>query len=194
MGLVERHSRTSDLTHWRGAIPVNYVYTTGRAGEAFFKALGEGQLLATECRACRVTYLPPRIYCERCFARLEDGYTKVPAQGTVHTFTACHKRLDGTHADSPILVAVIRIDQTDGDRTDLGAVPASPGRSHRWNEFGSGEQSSVSLSTTDERWVGCQVAAPGGPGCLADRRPRMGGMWGVVCGSTCCVEGTVAAH
>ena len=114
MGLVERHSRTSDLTHWRGAIPVNYVYTTGRAGEAFFKALGEGQLLATECRACRVTYLPPRIYCERCFARLEDGYTKVPAQGTVHTFTACHKRLDGTHADSPILVAVIRIDQTDG--------------------------------------------------------------------------------
>jgi uncharacterized OB-fold protein len=45
---------------------------------------------------------------------LEDSYAEVPAQGKVHTFTACYKRLDGTHADNPILLAMIRIDQTDG--------------------------------------------------------------------------------
>jgi uncharacterized OB-fold protein len=114
MGLVERHSRTSDLTHWRGAIPVNYVYTMGRSGEAFFRAVQKGKLLAATCSACSVTYLPPRIYCERCFARLEDAYAQVPAQGKVHTFTICHKRLDGTPSDSPLLLAMIRIDKTDG--------------------------------------------------------------------------------
>ena len=114
MGLVERHSRTTDLTNWRGQIPVNYVYTMGRAGEKFFRGILKGQLLTTECQTCSVTYLPPRIYCERCFARLEESYTKVPAQGTVHTFTACHKTLDGSHTDDPILLAMIRIDQTDG--------------------------------------------------------------------------------
>lgn len=88
MGLVERHSRTTDLTHWRAAIPVNYVYTAGRAGEKFFTA--------TECRTCHVVYLPPRIFCECCFAGLEDAYMEVPTQGKVHTFTACHKRLENT--------------------------------------------------------------------------------------------------
>ena len=70
--------------------------------------------MATPCEACGVTYLPPRIYCERCFARLEDAYVKVRPRGTVYTFTACHKRLDGTHLENPVLLAMIRIDQTDG--------------------------------------------------------------------------------
>ena len=34
--------------------------------------------------------------------------------GEVHTFTACHKKLDGTYSDTPILLAMIRIDQTNG--------------------------------------------------------------------------------
>ena len=114
MGLAERHTKTSDLTHWRGRIPVNYVYTTGRAGEKFFRGIINGQLLAAECSACGVVYLPPRTYCERCFARLEDSYVKVLPQGRVHTFTLCHKNLDGSRRPTPILVAMVKIDQTDG--------------------------------------------------------------------------------
>jgi uncharacterized OB-fold protein len=114
MGLAERHSKTSDLTHWQGRIPVNYVYTTGRAGEKFFRGIINGQLVAAECIACGVVYLPPRTYCERCFARLEDSYVKVSPQGRVHTFTACHKKLDGSHSQTPILIAMVKIDHTDG--------------------------------------------------------------------------------
>ena len=114
MGLAERHSQTSDLTHWRGRIPVNYVYTTGRAGEKFFRGIINGHLLAAECSSCGVVYLPPRTYCERCFARLEDSYVKVLPQGRVHTFTLCHKNLDGSRRPTPILVAMVKIDQTDG--------------------------------------------------------------------------------
>ena len=114
MALAERHDKTTNLTHWEGEIPVNYVYTTGRAGEAFFKAVGKGRLLAAECGACGVVYVPPKTYCERCFARLEDSYTEVAPSGVVHAFTVCHKNMDGTRSDRPIVMAVIKIDQTDG--------------------------------------------------------------------------------
>ena len=114
MGLSERHHSTADLTHWRGQIPVNYVYTAGRAGEKFFRGLMRGKLLAAVCLACQVTYLPPRTYCERCFERLESNYTEVLPKGEVYTYTVCHKQLDGTPSDTPRLVAVIKITGTDG--------------------------------------------------------------------------------
>jgi uncharacterized OB-fold protein len=114
MGLAERHSSTADLTHWRGRIPVNYVYTVGRAGEKFFQGVVNGKFVATECTSCNVVYLPPRTYCERCFARLEDNYLEVSPQGRVHTFTLCHKKLDGSKCDEPVLVAMVQIDDTDG--------------------------------------------------------------------------------
>lgn len=114
MGLAERHSRTADLTHWRGRIPVNYVYTAGRAGEKFFQGIMSGRFVATECGSCGVVYLPPRIHCERCFARLEDNYVKVSPKGRVHTFTVCHKKMDGSHSDEPILIAMVKIDDTNG--------------------------------------------------------------------------------
>jgi uncharacterized OB-fold protein len=70
--------------------------------------------LAAKCSSCGVVYLPPRTYCECCFARLEDSYVKVLPQGRVHTFTLCHKNLDGSYRPTPILVAMVKIDQTDG--------------------------------------------------------------------------------
>ncbi len=125
MGLAERHNSTAELTNWRGRIPVNYVYTVGRAGEKFFQGVRDGKLLAAQCTACDVVYLPPRTYCERCFARLEDNYVTVSTQGRVHTFTVCSKKADGTASDEPILMAVVQIDDTDGGLVHrLGQVRA----------------------------------------------------------------------
>ena len=114
MALVERRDKTTDLTFWEGEIPVNFLYTTGRAGEAFFKAIGRGKLLSAKCDACDIAYVPPRTYCERCFARLEGSYKEVAPKGEVHAFTVCHKKMDGTPSEKPIVMAVIKIDRTDG--------------------------------------------------------------------------------
>jgi uncharacterized OB-fold protein len=114
MGLVERHTSTAELTKWHGKIPVSYVYTAGRAGERFFREVMNGRLLAARCQACETVYLPPRIYCEQCFERIEKNFFKVPAQGKVHTFTMCHKKMDGSQAAPPVIVAMIKIDGTDG--------------------------------------------------------------------------------
>ena len=114
MAIVERHNSTTDLTHWHGSIPVNYVYTAGRAGERFFRGLIKGKLVAAKCATCRVTYVPPRTFCEKCFARLEDNFEEVSPRGKVHTYTVCHRKLDGTPSESPIILGVIKINDTDG--------------------------------------------------------------------------------
>ena len=115
MALVERTEKTTDATNWQSGIPLNYRYTAGRAGEKFLTHVKEkGEFLATNCADCGVTYVPPTIYCERCLARIEDTFAPLPARGTVHAFTICHETYDGTRKDEPSIVALIRIDGSDG--------------------------------------------------------------------------------
>jgi uncharacterized OB-fold protein len=114
MALIERYQRTPDITYWQGQIPMNYVYTVGRAGEKFFRELIKGKIFGARCDGCNLTYVPPRTYCERCFERLEGYYVDVGTRGAVHTFTQCYENYDETRKESPTIVAVVRIDGTQG--------------------------------------------------------------------------------
>lgn len=127
MSLVERIEHTTEAGHWKGAIPLNYRYTAGRAGQKFLTHLRDkGELLATTCEDCGVTYTPPMVFCERCLARIEDTYEPLPARGTVHAFTVCHETFDGTPKEEPSIVAMIRIDGSDGGLLHwLGDVDAN---------------------------------------------------------------------
>ncbi len=100
---------------WKGAMPVQFLYTAGAAGERFFQTLKrKGVFVVTRCEECRLTYLPPRIYCERCFADLSETWREVAPVGKVHTHTLVHVDRQGRNAASPTLVAFVRIDGTDG--------------------------------------------------------------------------------
>ena len=115
MALVERIQRSDKVTRWPGEIPINYLYTAGRAGEKFLAALKkDGKILGTHCTSCGITYVPPRIYCERCFERLEDTYAEVSTRGTVHTFTFCHETHQGEEKEEASIIAMIHLDDTDG--------------------------------------------------------------------------------
>lgn len=73
--------------YWEGEIPVQNLYTAGIAGEKFARALQErGELLATSCQKCNVTYLPPHLYCQQCFDELTNWHT-VPNEATVYSYT-----------------------------------------------------------------------------------------------------------
>lgn len=115
MALTERLQDTTQVGYWTGEIPLEYIYTYGRAGEAYFRNLMEkGTFLGARCEKCCITYVPPRTYCEKCFDRLEGKYVPVPNTGTVYTFTVLTKNLDGTHKERPVVMAMIRLDGTDG--------------------------------------------------------------------------------
>jgi len=126
MALTERMQNTTNVGYWRGEIPLEYIYTYGRAGEAYFRSLKDkGTFLGARCEACDVTYVPPRTYCEKCFARLEDHYIDVGTEGEVHPLTVLYKDLDGSRKTDPVLMALIRLDGTDGGVIHyLGGVEA----------------------------------------------------------------------
>jgi uncharacterized OB-fold protein len=114
MALIQNVTRTTELTAWKGEIPVSWLYTAGRAGEKFFGHLKEkGELIGAECSTCQITYVPPRIYCEQCFDRLEDDYVSVPKSGTVYSFTLCMDDRSGAPLPEPQLIALIQPDGTD---------------------------------------------------------------------------------
>ncbi len=115
MAITERIAKTTDLGAWQGEIPMEYIYTMGRAGEKFFRAIKDkGQFLGTRCEKCDLVYVPPRIYCEECMARLENNYLEVSKKGVVHTFTLCYEDVNGKRLDKPQLVAMINLEETDG--------------------------------------------------------------------------------
>jgi hypothetical protein len=96
-----------------GSIPIRHRYTPGIAGEAFFTALRDrGELLASRCEACDITYCPARLFCERCFAELEPDTTVGPG-GTLESFTIGYRGVEGELLDRPAVVGLIRLDGAD---------------------------------------------------------------------------------
>jgi uncharacterized OB-fold protein len=103
------------LHHLVGDMEADYIYTPGVAGDKFYRALrDEGKFLATRCEPCNITYLPPRMYCERCFNKLEESWVEAEPTGVVDTFTLVTEDKDGQKLSEPILVAFVRIDKTNG--------------------------------------------------------------------------------
>jgi uncharacterized protein len=114
MSLLHRIEHAGDALAWHGDMATEGRYTLGIAGEKFFRAIQEkGQFLGTICHECGIIYVPPRLYCERCFSQLED-WIEVPTTGHVHTFTVVHLDLDGAPLPEPRLMAFVQLDGADG--------------------------------------------------------------------------------
>jgi uncharacterized OB-fold protein len=108
--MLEKISNPERVRTVEGAIPVQHRYTAGVAGDRFFRALRDkGEILGTPCDACGVTYVPGRMFCERCFAALDDWVTVGPG-GTLASFTAVYVDLDGNPVDEPVWVGLVMLD------------------------------------------------------------------------------------
>ena len=94
MSLTERLQFAHEARAWQGAIPLQNRYTMGLAGERFFHELKDNaKLMATYCPTCDYTYMPPRLYCERCFDELTE-WVEVPNHGRVYAYTLVHQDLE----------------------------------------------------------------------------------------------------
>src|SRR3972149_2502866 len=95
-----------------------YAWDTGVAVGRFLGGLKEGRLLARRCHRCQRVLLPPRMFCEQCF-RPTDEWVQVPDTGTVNTYSISHIRWDASPLKDPVVIAVVRIDET----SDGGFLP-----------------------------------------------------------------------
>ena len=113
MGSTEHVERVTDLRAWPGDFPVSHLYTMGIAGERFFRELKDsGRFVGTRCTACEHVYLPPSLFCPRCFAALEE-WKEVGPQGTVRAVTTAHRGVDGETLETPETLALIQLDGAD---------------------------------------------------------------------------------
>jgi uncharacterized OB-fold protein len=96
-----------------GDLPVRFRYTPGVGATAFFEALRDrGVLLGSRCESCGVTYLPARVFCERCFAELRAD-TECGPGGTLESFTIAHEGIDGEPLAEPVTWATVKLDGAD---------------------------------------------------------------------------------
>ena len=96
-----------------GDLPVRFRYTPGIGATAFLEALRDrGVLLGSRCASCEVTYLPARLFCERCFAELTAD-TECGPHGTLESFTVAHVGLDGEPLPALVTYALVKLDGAD---------------------------------------------------------------------------------
>ena len=116
MTFIEKQTDPTSPMHWRGNMQADYLYTSGVAGDKFFKHLKEkDSFLASKCPQCKKTFFPPRLYCEDCFCEIpENEWIEVPATGTIKLNTIVTVDTYGKEIDKPKVVGLIEIDETDG--------------------------------------------------------------------------------
>lgn len=109
----EKIARPEEVRRWPGEIPVGHRYTPGVAGEAFFTALRDrGAILGSRCEACSYTYVPARLFCERCFAELAADVVVGPG-GTLVSFTIGFVGVEGEPLERPVTLGLVRLDGAD---------------------------------------------------------------------------------
>jgi hypothetical protein len=89
----------------------NYKWATGIAIGKFLEALKAGRILGSKCNRCQRIVVPPRIFCEFCFRRIND-WVQLADSGTVNTYSVSHIATDTKRLKTPIIPAVIEIDGT----------------------------------------------------------------------------------
>ncbi len=126
MTFFEKFSKATEPKHWPGDMEADhYIYSAGIAGEKFFTALRDrGKILGAQCKSCQITYVPPRIYCEKCFAELnEKNLIDVGLRGRVKTFTVARLDKSGQKLAKPEIFAIIQFNSnTTGFLHKLGEV------------------------------------------------------------------------
>jgi len=70
------------------------------AGERFLRGLQEGRIVASKCKKCGKSYLPPKAYCVDCFAPIET-YQEIGPEGKVTAVTESHVSFDGKRLKTP---------------------------------------------------------------------------------------------
>ena len=112
----EKQTDATTPMHWRGNMQADYIYPNGFAGNKFFMHLmKKDTFLATKCKKCEKIFFPPRMYCEDCFVEIpNEDWMEVPATGTIRLFTVATLNTLGKKLETPKVVALIDIDNTNG--------------------------------------------------------------------------------
>jgi len=76
--------------------------------EQFYKNINQGKLLGGKCKKCGAIHLPPRILCDRCFAK-DFEWAEIPKRGKLLTYTIIHVAPPLFQQMTPYAVGIIQL-------------------------------------------------------------------------------------
>ncbi|HDI06894.1 MAG TPA: Zn-ribbon domain-containing OB-fold protein [Candidatus Bathyarchaeota archaeon] len=104
---LEKITDPRRMRHWLGHMETDYRYTLGIAGERFLNEIKENaRIMGARCKRCGVIYVPPKMYCEECFEKLEE-WIDLGTRGEVYTYTIAYVDMDGNRLAEPVIYALI---------------------------------------------------------------------------------------
>jgi len=96
-----------------GELPVSFRYTPGVGNTAFFHGLlDRGAFVGSRCPECELTYVPSRLFCERCFSELSADAECGP-EGELVSWTIARVGIDGEPLTEPETIALVKLDGAD---------------------------------------------------------------------------------
>ena len=106
MTIKERLGSLDEERRWEDSIPFHYEYTAGVAGERFLRGLIEGRILGSHCERCKITYLPPKMYCTNCFNEITE-YRDLGLRGRVDALSEVFVDFDGRRVQKPYIIGFV---------------------------------------------------------------------------------------
>lgn len=97
----------------RQVIRVPYRYNMGKIASKFFKEIRDHKrIMGIKCAKCKITYMPPRSTCGKCFSILQD-WVEVSEQGILQTFTVVHYSTSVQPVPVPLIYGIVKLDGAD---------------------------------------------------------------------------------
>lgn len=114
MAILGKVDKLHQAIALRGEMPLTSRYTAGIAGETFFREIRDNaRIMGTCCGNCDLVYVPAMMFCERCFAEL-DEWVEVANRGIVFTYTVLYRDLDDQPMDPPAILAYVKMEGSTG--------------------------------------------------------------------------------
>jgi hypothetical protein len=92
-------------------LTLSYDYAVGEVAGKFLDGLRERKLLASHCSKSKLTYLPPRAFCERSFEPC-DEWVEAGSEGVIECSTIVVRGFEGKRPP-PVPIAYVRLDGVD---------------------------------------------------------------------------------
>jgi len=81
-------------------------YTAETKVKEFMSHLEKGKIEATQCKACKKVYFPPRMDCSNCLSKDHMNWKEIENEWTLLTYTKAHLAPTGFEDDTPYILAI----------------------------------------------------------------------------------------
>ena len=114
MSHMRRISSVDKIYHFKTEMEINaYHYTAGPIGTKWLEALRNGEIKVARCNSCGTRFLPPKLYCPRCFSEVSELET-ISGEGYIDTYSVIYYNDRGEKISEPVVIALIRFENVYG--------------------------------------------------------------------------------